>query len=438
MISYLLEPNNAIGAVRPSKLVKYLSGEYCVDVITGNQNHTRQTVFCKRYIRSLWELDNKVADVLEMGRTSTAYRRIFCGETSKQTCANTKPVNVPAKKRRFSVIRRGLTQAYFYLNDWQYAREGKKLVKEKLAQHDYDVVISTFGPMSSHIIAAEYKKTHPSCIWIADFRDPAILQTIPRVVVPYLDYWTKQVQKRADAITAVSEGVISGLHLSADLKRKYCIPNGFDPEDQQEIDRNKPNGQLTMVYTGALYEGRRSFLPVFDALYELIEEKKVDANKVCLSYAGKDFAYFYKQGAQYQLEGCMKNHGVVSRQEAQKLQAGADVLLLASWNTQAEKGVISGKFYEYLFTHKPILCCISGDVPNSQLHEYITDHKLGFCYEEATDKRKELKAYLYDLYCQFEETGFVKDQSDHGFIEQFSYKTIANRYKQLIEELANK
>lgn len=59
--------------------------------------------------------------------------------------------------------------------------------------------------------------------------------------------------------------------------------------------------------------------------------------------------------AQYALQSIVQVHDSIPYKEALRAQREADVLLLLLWNDPREKGIYTGKLFEYIGAGRPIL-----------------------------------------------------------------------------------
>ena len=73
----------------------------------------------------------------------------------------------------------------------------------------------------------------------------------------------------------------------------------------------------------------------------------------------------------------------------------ADLLLLASAHMKTQRGILTGKLFEYMMMDKPIICCMSGDLPNSGVKQVLEETGMGFCCEEAAGAADEEALYQY-------------------------------------------
>ncbi|MEK7298101.1 MAG: hypothetical protein AAB069_09395, partial [Planctomycetota bacterium] len=74
--------------------------------------------------------------------------------------------------------------------------------------------------------------------------------------------------------------------------------------------------------------------------------------------------------AKYHLENIIIMHGFVDRKTALQAQRDADALIFFDWQDPTAKGMLTGKFFEYMFSGTPILnISNSCDTINSKLVE---------------------------------------------------------------------
>lgn len=99
---------------------------------------------------------------------------------------------------------------------------------------DCDVVVSTYGPAASHLIASDMKSFNSELFWVADYRDLWSNNRIVDHAAAGLDNSTAQelrsVGAGADLVVGVSQAMVSSLEVLLD-KNVCLIRNGFDPDD---------------------------------------------------------------------------------------------------------------------------------------------------------------------------------------------------------------
>ena len=141
------------------------------------------------------------------------------------------------------------------------------------------------------------------------------------------------------------------------LRAKYGLPtevvlNGFDAEDFSSANASTScPEQLRIVYTGMIYEGRRDPAPLFEAIRRL---GPAGAN-VRVEFYGRYLDVARQLAARYDIGDRVEIRGNVPYRESLTIQQSADILLLLLWDDPRERGVYTGKLFEYLGSRRPIL-----------------------------------------------------------------------------------
>ncbi len=412
IISECFYPANIVGAVRPTKICKYLTKRgYNVDVIT--KNPTEDEVG-KKYYRNLYAWGEKT--------------QITDEQKGHQGNVSSKKHNALYKK----------------IYKYYYAVKGIRTAKSTVKKFDkiinsidiskYDAVFSTYGPLTSLLCGMHLKKKNPNVKWICDFRDPVVVDVVPKLFHPYYRHLQNKACKKADCVTTVSNGYFERICAKKFADKSYMIPNGYDLDDIEVSGESTPNKKLTLVYVGALYDGKRDLSPLFCALRELSREGKIELDKISVEYAGRDFATLKSQADKYDLANITVNHGQMKRRECLDFQASSDMLLLATWNDKNEFGVFPGKLLEYMLMNKPIISFTCGEIADSEVSETITNASLGFAYEEAR-KEKDfalLKDYLTSVYNQFNEKKNIDFIPNKELVARYNWENLKGEIEQLL------
>ncbi len=400
--SKLFFPQNAIGAVRVTNFAKYLREfGHNVTILTLNSRASSQKA-------EVFNFDIQVERISQSKTASKLIARVKnVVETSNLPIEKHSLITDRKQKREFriySIFKELRLQLYnLYLEfDWYY--QARKAIKMGIINKKQDIVISSFGPLSSYLVGRYIKKVKLADFWISDLRDNMQTEDYPKVINLLFSYFEKDMLRKADAISLVSKGQFNMLRKavgekSFNNKSIDIITNGYEHEIFAE---NRPNQThvLKFVYTGALYNGKRDMSLLLKAIKELIDEGKMDSNKIQIHYAGKSSADLTKQAVHYGMQQIIEDHGYLSRSESLQLQQSGDVLLVLSWNTEAEQGILSGKFFEYLQSFKPIIAITSGNLPNSELSELVKELNVGIAceYVKGNQDLFLLKDYLISLY----------------------------------------
>jgi hypothetical protein len=436
IISDYFAPQNEVAAIRLTKIAKYIYKTCNCEISVVTRNKDFQVIdkllaadaeCIKEYIKiTESKLLVKINEVRE--KREKARRSIILTQNNKEA-------------PKINLFKKFKNTIYFYVmylldlfNNKSYSQQAIK--KLRTYNQNYDVIISSFGPMSSHFIGKHIKMRNPSAFWIADFRDAVYHSKVPIGFRSYAQKFAKRICKKADAITTVSKGTMDGLFLD-NADNSHIITNGFDYDDLIEfpIIKNSEKRKFNLAYVGELYSGKRKLSPIFKVIRELIDEGIISKDRLEFIYAGKSKNGFISQIDHFGLIDCAVIHDLVPRKKSIEMQLKSDILLLASWNEIGSTGIITGKFLEYMMMKKPIVCTISGNLSGSTLKEMINEANIGVCYEEANDEIDYhlLKKYISEKYYEFINMGSLKFNPNDEYIEKFNYKNIAKQFIKLFD-----
>lgn len=429
LISYYFAPQNAIGAVRPTKLAKYLE----------RMGH-RVTVLCSPGLGDLQD-PTLARDMAGLTDVHVVEERNWLRRLKQR---RSQPLAAaPAASRQAARPRQGLKHqaadaAYRYLR-WRADRSfyHRALKEMRKLPGSYDVVFSTYAPMSVHQLACQAKKRGIASKWIADYRD--------EVTVPF-DWMKKKiarfyrmVQKNADVCCAVSRGFLEMMNRQFDGR---VLSNGYDREDLPTLEAQKRDGCFRVVYCGQVSEGRRNvpdrdLTPMFRALSRLLQEGLLRREALRLVYAGKESALFLAQAESCGLGSCVEDHGLVPREESIRLQLGADVLLMGSWYRTSQKGILTGKLFEYMMMQKPVVCCMAGDAPGSPVGQVLRETGVGLCCEQAGGPAEEEKLLneLRGMVRRWQQGEPLLENRNLQAVEAYAYPRLAEKLSGWIENL---
>ncbi len=423
LVSHCFAPQNKIGAVRPTKLAKYLLRMgYEVTVLCGKNLSNICDPLLKRDLEQMTDV--------HIVREKSLLR------WWKERRQPSPEISSPVKKKEGAEKARPLMNTlYLFLADRADAAFGRACIREaKRMGRTFDVVLSTYGPLSVHTIACKVKRLGLAKRWIADFRDEA--------AVPFkwqslrLKRYHRMVLRHADRTTSVSAGCLRVMGLE---KSGRVIYNGYDPEDLGSFSvPPKRTDKLAFIHCGQMYGLQRDLTPFFRALSELIREGEIARESVALVYAGGDTRGFVTQATGAGLKDCLEGYSFMPRDESLKLQKSAHVLLLPAWNLRNRQGNIPGKLQEYMVLDMPVICCVSGDVPRSEIVGIIRDTNIGVCYEEANhaEDYPRLREYIRGAIRAFRGGAPMPFKPNRDAVEGFTCEGMAGKMANIMEEWA--
>lgn len=270
------------------------------------------------------------------------------------------------------------------LSKWQ--AEVTKKLSEEHAKNPFDVVISSFAPQETHLAVVGFMKDHPSVRWIADMRDEMSMN-------PGLDNLQKQrmreveqqIDQYATAITSVSQPILDDFKkLCPHVKYFGEIRNGFN--HSLVNSRENSNSRFTMGYFGSFYGGRKP-VTFFSALEELKKEHP-------------DFDFeFHIVGAHrnFEIPNSVADNVLflppLKYEDAIKKMMTMDANLVIHPRSE-QKGVFTGKLFDYISVNVPVLAFVDKDDVAAQLVLDFNAGYVGECNDKEVNKRAIWECYI--------------------------------------------
>ncbi len=218
----------------------------------------------------------------------------------------------------------------------------------------WDVVLSSGGPYTAHLVAMNLKKSGIAKSWVADFRDLWTANHAFKGLFPFTRQERRlenQVLTHADALTTVSDPLAQWLsaHSVAPVKVIY---NGFgEPWRPTTSTPNlDPTSPIKLAYTGQLYAKYQDPKPILSAIATL-HAQGID---ITLTIAGASSACWTKYAEQAGVLDALNLLGEVSHDQALNIQRNAHALLAFEWK-DPHAGVLTNKLFEYISAGPPIL-----------------------------------------------------------------------------------
>ena len=298
-----------------------------------------------------------------------------------------------------------------------------KKASELIREFNIETVVTTSPPHSTQLIGLKLKRNFP-IRWIADLRDPwtdiyYYNQFMHTATARWIDLsYERKVVENTDLLITVSEDVKRIFAEKSELPiaaKTAVIPNGFDQDDF--IISNLPTETKKIItYTGTISEAYDvdSFL---EALFLLPDDSK---SKLLIRFVGKVPPSvehkFRSTGLEIDLPG------YVDHPKSIEFLLRSDILLLVIPKVKNNKGILTGKFFEYLASQKPILAIgpLDGD-----LSKIIQETKCGklFDYDDMEGMHRFIQDKLSNL----------NELSSPELVNQYSRKELTRNLAQILE-----
>jgi len=293
-------------------------------------------------------------------------------------------------------------------------------VTKMIKPNDYDMVISTGGPYSTHRIGYYIKKKNKKVKWIIDWRD----------------YWTMSVEMRGLFIFRHYEKSLeSKFHNTADLISTVSVPasdifrkmtktkvitifNGFDKDDFNFLN-NIPranNKKLIIVYAGTIWPKIMDPSPLFKAIMNLHKNGKITPSDMEIIFIGNN-ADVNDLAQQFEISEYYNYKGFLPREDAIEIQYNSDIGIWLGIDNKESKGTLSGKLFEMLSLCKEIWAV--GITNNMDAGDIIEKANAGYCF--GTNVELIEKALLDRI----KNKNKKERQKDISLIERFSRKNQA-------------
>jgi len=427
MVSFYFPPISSIAAVRSGKFAKYLPQfgwkpvVLTADEVKGcSQNLPLEIDEADIFRTPYFALGPTISYEL-VGGQKTAYQPPPVISTWRKTLY--KLIRLAGPIYTLPVIRTLTMEPVGWYSS--AVRKGLEIINKE----SIDVIFSTYSPSTCHLIASRLHK-QTGIPWVAEFRDLWSLNPNVKKVQPF-HFFEKVLEKRvlkgSNLLVAVSEPAAEQLKM-LHSKKAVTICNGFDEEDY--LDDVPLTSKFTITYTGSIYPRKREPTPFFKAVAELKQEGKISTgNFEVRFFGGRTLASLAPIIKAYRLEKLVRIYGLVPFKESIKRQKESTVLLFLGWNDAREKGVYSGKVFEYLGARRPVLAIgLKGDV----VDELLKETGVGVVVNEVN----EIKAILSQWLEQFEQSGETTSyyEPNNDAIYQYTRSRETARLAQVLEE----
>ena len=236
---------------------------------------------------------------------------------------------------------------------------------EIIGKEDIKHIITTSPPHSTQLIGLRLKKRYPSVRWLADLRDPWTEiyyydKFYPCLPARMLDrHYEKAVLRKADSIITVGPSLkkafIENSRVAGD--KIEVITNGYDEKDFEGLKAEKPV-RLTITYMGTISES----YPV-EGLVEALKELQLSGTDFLLRITGEIPSNLRKRIEQDIPSSSLLVTAYLDHNLALQSILSSTVVVLIIPDHKSNKGILTGKIFEYMASGVPVLCLgpVDGD-----------------------------------------------------------------------------
>lgn len=391
VVSHAFPPFNTIGGVRVGKTVKYLLRfGHDVRVLTARDQPASPTL----------RVEAPEAKIIRT--RSLNVRRpaeVALGKGARAAAEN----RAPRGGRLGAALKEALAyplRTVLYFPDanvgWMpYAvSEGGRLFRGWKPE----LILASSPPPTSLLVARGLART-AGVPWVAELRDLWVDQHYYRQ-----PFWRRAAERRLERrVLSSAAGLVTVSEpLAETLRARYGKPaavvtNGFDPSDYP-ADAAVPydEGRIRILYTGVTFAGRQDPTPLFEAL-KLLGPL---AEGVRVSFYGSYLVPVAEAAERCGVSDLVEINAPVPYEQSLRMQRESDILLLLLWTDPAQRGIYTGKLFEYTGARRPVLAVgRGGDVAS----EFVRARGVGVVADDPARIAEQLRAWLREK----QETGAV-------------------------------
>lgn len=426
ILTYYWPPEGGAGVQRWLKFVKYLSKEK-YDI----------TVYTPQNAESPNKDESLLADVPSniqvikkpIWEPFSYYKKL----TKKKGAFNAGFLNEEeTKKNSFAEKISLFIRANFFIPDAKmfWIKPSIKFLNNYLQQNKFDLIVSSGPPHSLHLIAQKLKnKTNIK--WIADFRDPwtniDFYKELPTLKLTDIKQkrLEKKVIRQADKVIVVGNQMKNEFLEESPRANISVITNGFDSEINTANDFFK---KFTILHIGSI-NADRSHESFYKAISLLLAENPDFKRKFQIIFIGKTDQKARNLIRDNCLEEFCEFFPYKPYKELSSFQNKAHILYLPINNSPNAKGILTGKFFEYLSANRYILAQGPND---GDLANILKETNAGFIFNFKDVNN--LKDKLEELFTDYLSGNYHFKSIN---IDSYSRKKITNKLELIFNETIN-
>lgn len=429
IILYYWPPSGGAGVHRWLKFVKYLRNFGWEPVVYIPSNPDYPIIDSKR----LDEIPSAMEIIKRPIWEPFALYRKFTGK-KKDTkmdfghLVNVKTYIQKGWKERLAIWIRG----NFFIPDSRlfWVNPSVRFLSDYYDKNPFQAVISSGPPHSLHLIALKLKLKF-NVPWMADFRDPwseyfsALMLT--KWAVNKHTALEKKILQTADKVVVIGRNMQMQNFENAGV-HSDIVMNGFDVDDYQRFEKPVVNKEkFTLLYAGTLSQRRNNSL-FWKVIKSLIDTNDLFASKLDIQLVGKVDRSVLEDIKKFNLESFIDIVDFIPFEEVVKRQMEATVLLLFVDNFEGAKWVLTGKFFEYLASNRPILAIgpMGGDL-SAEIMNTSSGLLADFNDEES------IKEAISSFFNQYLDQSIFSFQNKN--IEKYSRLGLTQKIASLLDEM---
>ncbi|WP_035588015.1 glycosyltransferase family protein [Hippea jasoniae] len=384
-INYYFPPVKAVGSIGNYKIAKgFLENNWNVYIISTAGCGLNKDYSCYSEIRAdkkCYNIDGKyilkIFNVLKskLFKASNIYSKKEKNDIKHKESILNSHLSILYEGNLFYIIQ-AIYYSIFYIK-----------------KYNIEYIFTSYSPLADHILGLILKEIFPNLKWIAHFRDLRITNDNKSKVDLKIE---RTILKKANVVTGVSKGILDELNNIFPTNKYFILRNCIDKIYIDTQEKTK-NDKFKIIYTGKLYAGKRNFNVLLKAINKLPSDIK---KNIQLIYAGGDSELFKNLLIRNKIDMPSINivtYNNLTWKSSIELQSNADLLLLLTWSYKGNKGILTGKLFEYLMHEKPILGIVNGE-KDKELEEIWNKGNLGLLVYNKNEYVDLIVDFIIKLY----------------------------------------
>ena len=417
-ITFFFPPYKTVASIRTGKTAKLLNKMgHEIKVVSAKNKDMHEELEVEIPLENLYQtewfdIDQAILNFL--GKDKATAKNIIHNRTVKSNFKN------KFIEYLFKIYRYFLYTPDKYIGWYKYGlRNSEEIIKDWKP----DVIFASGAPYTGFMIASKLSKKY-KIPFVADLRDLWSDNHSRKqyTVGKYLEYKTL---KSASALISVSEPLVKKLQKKYPNIPCYEVRNAFDKDDYQ-INNLCDSDKISILYTGMMYPNKQDPTLLFD----LISKNKLLKDKIILNFYGNSLEWLSELAKKYEIGDIVNIYQPIERKKILELQSKSDILLLFVWNDNKEKGIFTGKFFEYIGNAKPILAI--GENSNDVLTTTIRENGFGL----VSNNPNEITDFILSIKESINIDKYKKSYEKSRFKFEREYQT--NKLIEIFKEVIKK
>lgn len=302
-----------------------------------------------------------------------------------------------------------------------WTEKATKVALNLMETERFNYVMTSALPIGPHIIGLKLKNMYTHIKWIADMRDAISEPQDRNVFYKYrMRIFEEKILDKCDYLLAVSKPQLElfrSHYKGSELDKFYQIRNGFDYAFSPVRRKNK-KATFSIIYAGSFY-GARKPKNFFLALLNVLDKGSMNisvriiGNKAPISIPDK-------------LKKVVTEEEALSYDDICEEMRHADALLMITPSC-LEKGIYTGKLFDYLGSGTPIIALAP---PNDVAGQLVLKARAG--YVAANEDIREIEKVIKKAYQDWE--GDVSLDIDESIVLAHHRKAQVNRLVHILKQ----